>query len=267
MRTRGARSGVTLTEMMVAMALLAVIAVAFSAFLKYVLKTAVSQTSAAEGQEAARQGLQKIELALVHANEVTIASGTLVEFVADIDQSPLWDRNGDADGDGVPNWKDADTDADAQEIQPSSAAWRSGFNLTDDDEDGDGQIDVKRRLYLQNSALWLDAGVNGEPWGGRATKVLADVSTFTLSYWGNKGNLLGKNIDTSGDGIISSGEMDCAPAGGGNCNGVLDLAVERQFITTIRLSVGIDANHDGKTDYKVETDVYPPLLPLKPLQK
>lgn len=267
MRRRNARRGVTLTEMMIAMALLAVIAVAFSAFLKSVLKTAVTQTGMAQGQESTRQGLQRIELALVHANEITIASATMVEFVTDIDQSPFWDRDGDVNGNGIPNWRDADVDGDAQLIQPSSAAWRSGFNLTDDDDDNDGQIDVKRRLYLKGGAIWLDTSLNGAPWGGRAVRLLPDVSTFTLTYWGNKANSLGRNIDVNGDGIISASDMDCAPAGGGNCNGALDLAIERQYITTIRLSVGVDTNHDGKTDYQVETDVYPPLLPLKPLQR
>jgi prepilin-type N-terminal cleavage/methylation domain-containing protein len=266
MRAPGGLRGATLTELMIAMALLGLIAVAFTGFLKYALKTTVHESSEAMGQESTRQGLEKLDLALVHANEITIASATMVEFITSIDQSPLWNPAA-LDPNGVPFERSADFDGDAAVIEPSSAAWRSGFNLTDDDSDGDGQIDVKQRLYFANGALWRDMSLNGEPWGGRVTKLLADVSTFTFTYWGSKANALGRNIDTNGDGIISASEMDCAPASGGNCNGALDLQVERNFITSIRIDLSVDVNHDGKTDYSIETDVYPPLLPLKPLQR
>jgi prepilin-type N-terminal cleavage/methylation domain-containing protein len=260
------RRGTTLTELMIAMALLSLIAVAFAGFLKYALKTTVRENAEASGQEASRQGLAKLEFALVHANEVTLASATMVEFITSIDQSPAWNPAA-LDPNGVPFERSSDFDGDAAVIQPSSASWRSGFNLTDDDSDNDGEIDVKQRIYFSNGAVWRDMSLNGAPWGGRVTKLLADVSTFTFTYFGSKGNTLGRAIDTNGDGIISASEMDCAAASGGNCNGVLDLQIERNFITTIRVDFSVDTNHDGKTDYAIETDVYPPLLPLKPLQQ
>ncbi len=263
--SRGGR-GTTLAEMMIAMALLGLIAVAFAGFLKYALKASVRETSQALGQESVRQGLQKMELALVHANEITVASATLVEFIAGIDQSPFWNP-AELDPNGVPFERSADFDGDAAVIQPSSAAWRSGFNLTDDDSDNDGQIDVRQRIYFSSGAVWHDMSLNGAPWGGRVSRLLADVSTFTFTYWGNKANSLGRSIDTNGDGIISASEMDCDPHSGGNCDGSLDLQIERNFITTIRIDLGVDVNHDGKTDSTIETDVYPPLLPLKPLQR
>lgn len=259
------RRGVTLTELMIATALMALIAVAFASFLRYATRAAVTEGHLARGQEAAREGLEKMELALVHANEITIASATLVEFITDIDQSPFWDPNAIGAG-GIPAYRNPDVDGDAAVIQPSSAAWRSGFNLTDDDDDNDGNIDVVQRIYLSSGAVYRDMNLNGAGWGRRVTRLLADVSTFTLTYWGSKANLLGKSIDTNGDGVISASEMDCDPNGGGNCNGVLDLQVERNYITTIRVDLGVDADRDGKTDYSIETDVYPPLLPLKPLQ-
>ncbi|MDE2492094.1 MAG: prepilin-type N-terminal cleavage/methylation domain-containing protein [Elusimicrobia bacterium] len=266
MNRRLGRRGVTLTEMMIATALMALIAVAFASFLRYATRAVVTETNDAQGQETTRQGLQKLERALVHANEITVASSTLVEFVTDIDQSPNWNPNA-LDCDGVPYYRSADVDCDAATIQPSSAVWRSGFNLTDDDDDNDGQIDVVQRIYLSSGAVWRDMNLDGAGWGLRATKLLDHVSTFTLTYWGNKANALGSGIDTNGDGIISASEMDCDPNSGGNCDGALDLQVERNFITTIRVDVGVDVNDDGKTDYSVEDDVYPPLLPLKPLQQ
>jgi len=263
-RPRG-RRGVTLVELMIATALMTLIAVAFAGFLKYVLRAAVVENDLAQGQESVRQGLEGLELALVHANEITIASSTLVEFIADSDQSPFWNPNA-LDCKGVPYYRSADVDCDAASIQTPANAWKSGFNLTDDDDDNDGNVDVKERVYLQNGTIYRDMSLNGAPWGGRVTKLLTNVSTFTFSYWGNKANQLGANIDLNGDGVISARDMDCAPAGGGNCNGVLDLQVERNYITSIRIDVGVRTNSSSATVYQIEDDVYPPLLPLKPTQ-
>lgn len=265
MTRRFGRRGVTLAEMLVAMAILGIVCIAFAGFLKYVTRTAVMENNLAQGQESVRQGLELAEAALVHANEITIASSTLVEFIADIDQSPFWNRNA-LDCNGVPAWRSSDIDCDAATLAAPADAWKSGFNLTDDDDDGDGNIDLKERIYLQNGTLYKDMSLNGAAWGGSVVKLLANVSTFTFTYYGNKANQLGAAIDTDGDGTITQTEMDCAAGGGGNCNGSLDLQVERNYITTIRLSVGVDVNKDGQQKYQVDTDVYPPLLPLKPLQ-
>lgn len=266
MRTLG-RRGVTLVEMMIAAAILGVVAIAFSTFLRHVSRAAVRGSAAAAGQEETRQGLARVERELVHAGRLVSASPTLVEFVVDRDQRPDWDGSADADGDGLPAWRDTDVDGDAQAIQPSSAAWRSGYNLTDEDDDNDGFVDMRMRVYLASGTLWLDSSVNEAAFGGR-TALLADVSTFTFSFWGSKANSLGANIDQNNDGNISSAEMDAvaAPAGAGNSNGSLDLQAERNYITTVRMDVGVDSNRDGSTEYRIETDVYPPLLVLRPLQ-
>ncbi|MDD5656553.1 MAG: type II secretion system protein [Elusimicrobia bacterium] len=275
---KNASPGVTLPELMVGMAIMGIITVAFATFLRFTIKTATSAQTGGEAQEETRQALMKIEDALSHATEITISSGSLVEFVADIDQSPLYDREADWDGDGIPNWRDADRDGDAWLVLPASAQWQAGDNLRDDDEDGDGRIDARRRLYLSGGDLWLDMSVNEEPWGAaRLKKIMTGVSTFTLTYWGNKANALGRNIDLGNDGaagtgdagendgIISQKEMDMVapPAGMGNRNGALDARNERRYITSIRIGLGSDKNRDGKTDYAAETDIYPPLLPLK----
>ena len=49
----------------------------------------------------------------------------------------------------------------------------------------------------------------------------------------------------------------------GNRDGQLNTKNERRYVTSIRLRLGSDKNQDGTTDYVVETDIYPPLLPLK----
>lgn len=264
-----------MTEIMLAVAVLSVVAIGISGLLKYAGIAVKRAQNTGMAQEETRQALMRIEDALMHVNEVRVASATYVEFVIDIEHSPAYSREGDADGDGVPNFRDGDRDADVQVMMSAATAWRGGYNLKDDDEDGDGQVDMMGRLFLSGRALRYETRVNGGAWGG-GRDLLAEVSTFTLTYWGNRANPLGQQIDLGpngtavpdagqNDGVISAAEMDAvlAPAGMGDRNGALDLANERRYITSIRLALAVDRNKDGVNDYALETDVYPPLLPLK----
>jgi len=248
-----------------AMAIMGIVCVAFSSMLKYVMKSTTTVRVQGEALEDSRQALMKIEEVLVHANEIRVASATCVEFATDIDQSSLYDPGGDYDGDGIPNSQDGDRDGDANLLVSATAQWRVGFNLKDDDEDGDGMIDVARRLYLSGKDVWLDTNLNESSWTSRRQRIATNVSTFTLTYFGNKANDLGRNIDSDNDGIITVREMDWvqAPAGMGNRSGGLDSANERRYVATIRTYFGMDRDHDGRNDFAVEADVYPPLLPLK----
>ena len=271
------RSGVTLPELMIAMAITAVMLTALTGLLKYSLVATTKGMTQGQAQEDVRRGLARVEEALAHLNEISVASSTFVEFVCDLDQSPVFAPDGDIDGDGIPDYRDADRDSDANQLIPAATQWQVGFNLKDDDDDGDGRRDVRRRLYLSGKSLLLDTSVNESAWGTRVQTLLTEVSTFTLAYYGNKANSLGKSIDLGNDGVAGTGdagesdgvitvrEMDyvLAPAGMGNRNGGLDLANERRYITEVRVYVGSDRNKDGRTEYAVETDVYPPLLPLK----
>lgn len=272
---RSPERGTTLTELMLAVAVLSVIAVGVSGLLKYTGIAVGRAQTTGQAQEETRQALMLIEDALIHANEVRVASATYVQFVLDVEHVPGYDPNADGDGDGVPDFRDGDRDGDVQLLLPAASQWQAGYNLKDDDEDGDGLIDMEGRLYLSGRSLLYETRVNEGAWGGRRP-LLNEVSTFTLTYWGNRANPLGQQIDLGangtavadagqGDGVISSVEMDAvlAPSGMGNRNGALDLANERRYITSIRLALAVDRNKDGKDDYALETDVYPPLLPLK----
>lgn len=269
--------GVTLPEILIGMTIMLIMAAAFASLLRYVTRAITLEGGRNSAQDDVRRGLMRMEEALAHASEVTLSSAAFVEFTCDIDQRTGYSPDADFDADGVPNYRDGDRDADAQLLMPATAQWRVGFNLEDDDDDGDGNVDLRRRIYLAGTDLWMDASVNGAAWGANATRLMADVSTFTLAYFGSKGNSLGSLIDlgadgTAGtadagenDGVISSIEMDRVPAptGMGNQNGLLDTASERRYVTSVRVKLGADRNKDGRTDYAVETDVYPPLLPLK----
>lgn len=271
-----AENGTTLTELMMAVAVVGVVAIGLSGLLKYTGIAVSRAQNTGQAQEETRQALMLIEDALIHANEVRAASAACMEFALDIEHSPAYDPDGDWDGDGVPNFRDGDRDSDVQLLLPAATQWRAGYNLKDDDEDGDGQLDMEGRLCLSGRSLIRETRVNGGAWSGRRA-LLNEVSTFTLTYWGNRANPLGQQIDLGADGVggtadagendgvIAAIEMDAVPppAGMGDRDGVLDLANERRYITSIRLALAVDRDKDGKNDYALETDVYPPLLPLK----
>ncbi|MDP3542827.1 MAG: type II secretion system protein [Elusimicrobiota bacterium] len=272
---RNAKRGTTLTELMLAVAVLGVVSSGVFGLLKYTGVAVNRAQTTVQAQEETRQALALIEDALIHANEVRVASATYAQFILDIEHAPGYDPNADGDGDGVPSFRDGDRDSDVQLLLPAATQWQAGYNLKDDDEDGDGQIDMEGRLYLSGRSLLYETRVNGGAWGGRRP-LLNEVSTFTLTYWGNRANPLGAQIDLGAngtavndagqnDGVISSVEMDAvlAPAGMGNRNGALDLANERRYITSIRVALAVDRDKDGKNDYALEMDLYPPLLPLK----
>lgn len=266
MRRVRSRAGFTLTEAVLAAAVTGLITASAAGLIAGVIKSATKTATVSQAQEGTRLGLMRVEEHLVHASQVRVASATFVEYVVDLDQSPLYDRLADPDGDGIPNYLDSDRDADASLLLSATAQWQIGFNLVDDDEDSDGQLDVRQRIYLSGGSLWLDTSVNGAAWGGASLRRLApNVSTFTFTYYGNKANALGKNVDSNNDGVITAAEIDDTdpPTGGGNSNGALDAATELSYLTTVRIDMGVDSNRDGKTDYQVQTDVYPPLLPLK----
>ncbi|MFH1619896.1 MAG: type II secretion system protein [bacterium] len=270
-------AGYTLVELLIAIAILGMISAGFAAMLRYSTKATIKATNQGQAQEDVRRGLMMMEQALVHANQINVASSTLVEFVCDMDQSRFYDPNVDNDGDGIPNHRDGDRDNDVMLLMPATAQWQVGYNLKDDDEDGDGMTDVRERIYLSGKEVLMDTSINEEPWGNRVVRLAANISTFTLTYLGNKANQLGRMIDlgddgVSGtgdtgenDGIITAREMDWvqAPAGMGDRSGSTDTANERRYITSIRIFIGADRNNDGNPEYTVETDVYPPLLPLK----
>lgn len=259
---KNVQRGYTLSEMMVGMAIMGIVIGSFAGLLKSVMKATIKVNDQGQAQEEGREALMKLEEYLVHADQIQVASGTVVQYIVDLDQSPSYDKN-TTDCNGTPYWRSGDRDCDANQLVSAANQWKIGYNLKDDDEDGDGNIDVMQRVYYSSATrtLWFDMSLNEAPWGGKYLKKIGtDISSFTFTYWGDKSVPLDKNLDDNGDGIIEASEMD----NHGNANGALNTAQELQDVTWIRINMTVDYNHDNKNTYAVETDVYPPLLPLKP---
>lgn len=271
------RRGVSLTELMVYVAVLSIAVALFSRFMTGFMRSAKGAENSMLGSAEIRRALSVMEGDLYEANEFIGVSRTSVTFVCDIVRAPGYAMDADRDGDGVPNIKDTDTDDDAQLkfSLPRDQQWRAGYNLEDDDEDGDGQPDMRVQIYYSSSAVYRAASVNGGAW--QAESLAARVSSFTFTFYGSKREDLGKNIDLGrdgaagtgdsgeGDGVISEREIDWVqpPVGHGNRSGAIDTADERKYVTSVGVYIEADHNGDGKADAWLATEIAPPLAPLK----
>lgn len=263
-------------ELLITLAVLTIVTVPIIGFFASHM-TGVFQTDLRRrAEETARNALDQMETNLMEAKEVTVASATLVEFIADWNKSPnysLWALSVN----GIPNIMDPDVDGDATSIVPSTAQWTVGYNLKDDDDDGDGRIDVRFRYYWAGTTLYQDASYNEEPWGNHVKTVAPNILSCTFTYFGNKSLALGRQLDLGHDGLPNTGdvgendgiidqiEMDMVapPLGGGNRNGQLDLREERRYITSIHIVLQVDLKNRGVADYTLETELSPPLMPLR----
>jgi prepilin-type N-terminal cleavage/methylation domain-containing protein len=263
--------GFTLMEVVVSVAILSIVGLAFAKLQGTLGRLVVAQSGASQAGEQTREALQIVEMAMLHANQITVASSTFVQFTADIDQSPSYNANAFGTHSGVTtsvaNYLNPDRDLDATAIVAASSTWQTGYNLKDDDEDEDGNIDVQERVYFKTGTptgtLYLDKSINGSAWGGSHLQQLKiNVSSFSLTYFGSYANMalgLTSNIDKKGNNVIDWYDMDQA----GNKNGVLDGSTELAYITQVHIYIGSSYMASGPSQYVLESDVYPPLLPIK----
>lgn len=264
-RILGHRRAMSLVELMITVAILSIIAIPMTVFLTSVLKNVTLSSRKIEAQEKMRRFLTMAEPFIAEANEISSARSSSMTFIVDSNRMPAYQPYADADGDGVTNIMDPDDDGDAMLALtvPPTAQWRYGYDLKDDDENGDGLMDARMRLYRSGNNLIMDASWNEAPWTTLAT--LDGVTAFNLVYYGSKLEDLGKNIDLDADGIITAYEMDWVlPASGhGNRSGAIDTPDELKYIVTIYLEIGLDGNGDGVEDFRLRAEYAPPLLTLK----
>lgn len=255
--------GATLTELMVASAIMGIIVIGLVGFYNYAARSLVATDTKSQADVSLRFAFSKVETALLNTNSFEVATSTFVQFIADLTTDDGYSETADPDGDGIINIQDPDDDNDATLVQPSTAQWKIGYDLKDDDDDNDNQVDMRWRIYTSTNArdLFLDYSKNGEAWGGHVSKILSQmISTSVFTFYGSKDDLLlagGAALDTNGDGLVSFSEMDTSG------NGFLDTSAERNRITAISVSLDRDGNGDGKADGSLSLEVLPPSLYLK----
>ncbi|MBI4656726.1 MAG: hypothetical protein HY746_08290 [Elusimicrobia bacterium] len=273
------RKAISLTELMVYTAVISIAIMAFGNALTSLMKNSKKSQIQMQSSAELRNLLAKIETDLTEANQIIQASSFSVTFVADMVRNPNYNLHADSDGDGIENIKDPDDDNDSQQkfSLPSSDQWRVGYDLEDDDEDNDGNADVRIRIYQSTGGyVYKELSLNNQAWSAEKISPVS-LKKFELTYYGSKREDLGRNIDLGndglpntldtgeGDGIISAREIDWAlPATGhGNRSGSVDTTNELKYITSIAIALESDSNGDGTTDAKLNTELSPPLLPLK----
>ncbi|MCD6423851.1 MAG: hypothetical protein J7L42_07035 [Elusimicrobia bacterium] len=272
------RKAWTLVEMTVASAVLLIVFLVIVKFFTLSTKNVVDEQIKTDAFEELRQVFfNDIEPDLMEANEILDASQNRIIFIVDSNRMPQYDPQGDIDGDGIVNLMDPDDDNDSNLILPPTAQYQAGYDLKDDDEDGDKKIDMEVTFYLTGNTLFRDVSYNEEGFGNHIKKLLDNVTFLNFVYWGSKKEDLGKNIDLGNDGIagtddegeddglISETEIDMVapPTGHGNQNGSIDTEEERMYIASIYLEIGYDKNGDGVEDARLKTELSPPLLVLK----
>ncbi len=264
--------GFTLVEVLIAAGLSAILGLVMWRMLR-TAAAATYQTDVRIRSDAELRGaMDRIETLLLNANAFTVATSTEVRFISDLNTAPDYAASLDFDGDGFPNSDDPDMDNDATLIQPPTAQWKIGYNLKDDDDDADNQIDMVWKIGLStragqpNKSVTVDYSKNGEPWGGHEQVLIPNViSTGVFNFYGSENEFLSPGAttyDTNNDGLVSVQEID-APANGGNGTGRIDNAAELKAIVTAALSIDVDANRDGKPDASMSTEIMPPMLYLK----
>lgn len=271
--------GVTLIEVMMYTMIISIVMLFFTQFFAVIVKGTKMSDLQYKGLANLRGLVAKLEQDLYEANQLVHISSTSIEFRSDIVKNPNYNLNGDTDADGIPNIKDPDDDNDAQLkfTLPIDQQWRVGYDLEDDDDDNDNRIDVRIRIWKIDDSVYRDISVNEAPWGINSKILASNISSFSFKYYGSIREDLGRTIDLGndgipdthdtgeGDGIISAREIDWVlpPAGHGNRSGHIDTVDELRYITMIAITSETDINSDGKQDAKLDTQIMPPLIPLK----
>ncbi len=288
--------GLTMVELVVVVFILGLILVPLVHFFRSSLMQSVKLKRGLDSQDSIRNAMREVERDFREMVQVDVSSATFIEFRLDSTRLPGYNPNGDPDGDGIINIRDADVDDDYGSMLTPATQWTCGFNLRDDDEFdptmsdvaviNDGKIDVLCRYFVKDGALLRDYNYHEAGWGLHEEVLAKSLSTdgFKIEYFGNVNELMGMNVDLGNDGvkavvdpgqgdrIITDKEIDMVlPVEGGNGNQSsllppydrIDTFVERKYIFFFSVRLAQDANHDGKDDFSLRTEVSPLLLPVR----
>lgn len=270
------KKGATLVEVFITIGILSIVLVSFGVLLKVMMRTTVSSWISTQGTLKRQILSVSFESDIYSANEISSATATTIQFICDYNRTPNYDPDansvrsiaafGAGTGALMSNKLDTDIDGDAHDTPTAGQGWKKGTNLKDDDDDNEGHIDMRMKVWVSSGILYKDYSVNEEPWGLHQSKVSDGIIAWQFSYFGSKDSQLGlfhgATIDSNGDGIITSTEIDAVA---GNNNGSLDIKNELVRITSIRIHADLDSNKDGKKDATYDVEINPPLLAVKPL--
>ena len=242
-------------------------------------KKSMTQMKALNGQVFLNDDTRKM-------NEVVFAGPDRMVFILDRfgfggRGTLVFDPMADPDGDGVQNRRDPDDDGDGLEgyngdgrvrtardlIGRPKEGWKQGNDLQDDDDDNDGNRDV-RCLYVfdrEKKTLERHFSFNEAPF--LLENVLFDhVENVKFEYFGNI-NLypspmlewLPAEIDADGDRVLNEEEMKNIPDSVGSWG---DEFFETRWITTVGYEITIKMNKDS-TPNVVRGLVTPQLMAAK----
>lgn len=254
--------GVTLVELTIVSALVAVLAVFAGRILTGGTRTTVRWTLSADAMEKTQVALTKIEFDLEEMTVVSSSTPRFLEFQLDSNRLPGYNPTGDFDADGLTNEFDVDDDADMIGVGgvPIPATDMNGNDLWDQDDDNDGNIDVQCRYYIDaNQNLVRDFNYQESGWGNNVEILLDSISGSIFKYFGSVNQIPGPSADSNRDNIVTWQEIDQNPATG-NSNGVIDTTAERLYINSISVHLVIDKNNDTLPDFTTELRIRPPLL-------
>lgn len=269
-------------ELLLAMLLLSIVALGASRFFRVVLRASIQSEVRLKGQAAVRSLFHVVEMDFYDMNEVVFASSTRIDFYMDSHRADWYSPTADTDGDGINNLQDPDDDGDGLDaaapitrlrdlaVSISSVGWRQGFDLEDDDENGDGERDVLCRYEYTPPATSTGSGVL---WRTFCYDAVCEPSTivldrglreFSLDYNGTRNALeLPANADSNVNGLIDRDDFDRLDGTTESATAPLDQFMETRWITGVRIHIRANSSDTFSAPTTIDTEIVPPLLGIK----
>ncbi|MFH1283768.1 MAG: hypothetical protein ABII27_08905 [bacterium] len=270
------RSGFGFIELVLAITILSIVSIPIFYFLNKSMKDIVILKKSSNAQEEFRRITSEIRRNLLKGNEPVLITDDRITFICDIVENPSYNINGDFDGDGIINIKDADDDSDIEQFLIALPAdkWKRGYDLSDDDDNNNNKIDVVVSIYKDGLKLIKASSYDKAYWSGdvivipeydEIVTISDNINAFNVECFGSKNEILGNAIDLNNDGLITEYEIDWAqpPQGYGDRTGSIDTKIELKYVVILKFALGIDMNHDGKSNFRANTEVFPQLFVLK----
>ncbi|TXH21181.1 MAG: hypothetical protein E6Q99_10180 [Elusimicrobia bacterium] len=281
-RARAGARGLTLAELVVTSFVIGLMAVVVSLFVTQTVRSLTRGSARQKGQDLVRYAMVVLERDFNDMTEVRQGDLTTLEFYMDSRRAPWYDPFADTDADGLVNYMDPDDDGDALEAgwfdgdgrgilsfanAPAAVPWRSGFDLDDDDENGDGNRDVicRYRYLASSQTIVADFRYDEGGWTDEKT-ILTRVTNFAFDYRGSIDGLQGVPVgsaDTNNDRLLSWDEMEDLDGTAGPGGTILNNFNERRYVSIVSVNFQVRVNPKIDVFTPIRTEMSPPLLSVK----